>query len=127
MKILVTGASGFVGNHVLNYLVTNTNYEIIATARNREKVIDKSWFSKIEFVETDLYDISLKQFEYFKKPDILIHLAWSNLPNYTKSFHLTENLPNEIRFLDQMLEILYNHIFLILEEQMHDKLLFDCL
>lgn len=104
MKILVTGASGFVGNHVLNYLVSNTKYEIIATARNRKKVIDKSWFSKVEFIETDLYDASLNQFENLKKPDILIHLAWSNLPNYNKSFHLTDNLPNEIRFLEQMIE-----------------------
>lgn len=104
MKILVTGASGFVGNHVLNYLVSNTNHEIIATARNRKNVIDKSWFSKVEFIETDLYDDSFNQFENLKNPDILIHLAWSNLPNYYKSFHLTENLPNEIHFLEQMIE-----------------------
>lgn len=104
MKILVTGASGFVGNHVLNYLAANTNCQIVATAREREKVVNKSWYSKVEFIESDLYLPFLNYYELFKMPDVLIHLAWSKLPNYGKSFHLTENLPNEIRFLEIMLE-----------------------
>ena len=103
MKILVTGSSGFVANHVLNYLVKNTNYQIIATARNQEKVKNKSWFSKVEFIDSDLYNPFLEHYELFKRPDILIHLAWSKLPNYNKSFHLTDNLPNEICFLEKMI------------------------
>ena len=103
MKILVTGASGFIGNYVLNYLVTNTEHEIIATSRNRDKVNNSNWLPKVEFVEADLYSTSTNLFDLFKNPDILIHLAWSNLPNYTKSFHLTDNLPNEIQFLERMI------------------------
>ena len=30
MKILITGANGYVGSHVIDWLAKNTNYEIIA-------------------------------------------------------------------------------------------------
>jgi dTDP-6-deoxy-L-talose 4-dehydrogenase (NAD+) len=103
MKILVTGASGFIGNHVLNYLTTNTSYDIIATSRLKEKVINKPWFNLVSFIQADLHSENSNWFEYFNKPDILIHLAWPNLPNYTKSFHLTENLSRDIKFIDNLL------------------------
>lgn len=103
MKILVTGASGFVGNHVLNYLVENTEHDIIATSRSKISVLQKSWFTKVKFIEADLYENRDNWFEYFQHPDILIHLAWANLPNYTQSFHLTENLPKEIIFLENII------------------------
>lgn len=104
MKILVTGASGFIGNYVLDYLVNNTNHKVIATSRNKEKVKDKMWYSKVQFLEADLYSNKSNFFEFFDNPDMLIHLAWSNLPNYNKSFHITENLVKDILFLENILD-----------------------
>jgi len=104
MKILVTGASGFIGNHVLEYLVNNTNHQVSAASRNKEKVKDKMWYSRVEFYEVDLYSRKSNFFEFFGNPDMLIHLAWSNLPNYNKSFHITENLVNEVLFLENILD-----------------------
>jgi len=104
MKILVTGASGFIGNYVLEYLVSNTNHQIIATSRDNEKVKDKLWYSKVQFYEVDLYCKKNNFFEFFGNPDMLVHLAWSNLPNYTKTFHITDNLVNEILFLENILD-----------------------
>lgn len=104
MKILVTGASGFIGNYIIDYLVRNTNHQIIATSRNINRVKDKTWYSKVQFLEADLYSKKNNFFEFFEKPDLLIHLAWANLPNYTKSFHITENLPKDILFLENIID-----------------------
>lgn len=104
MKILVTGASGFIGNYVLDYLVNNTNHKVIATSRNKEKVKDKMWYSKVQFLEANLYSNKSNFFEFFDNPDMLIHFAWSNLPNYNKSFHITENLVKDIHFLENILD-----------------------
>lgn len=104
MKILVTGASGFIGNYVMDYLVHNTNHQIIATSRNKERVKDKIWYPKVQFLEADLYSKKNNFFEFFENPDLLIHLAWSNLPNYSKSFHITENLTNDVLFLENIID-----------------------
>jgi nucleoside-diphosphate-sugar epimerase len=104
MKILVTGASGFIGNYVINYLVHNTNHQIITTSRNKERVKDKTWYPKVQFLEADLYSKKNNFFEFFENPDLLIHLAWSNLPNYSKSFHITENLTNDVLFLENIID-----------------------
>lgn len=104
MKILVTGASGFVGNHILNYLTQNFNFKVIATSRNKEKAHKKIWFKKVDFLEVDLSSNQADWYEFFHKPDLLIHLAWANLPNYNDTVHLTENLPNQINFLENILD-----------------------
>ncbi|MEI2750430.1 MAG: NAD-dependent epimerase/dehydratase family protein [Ferruginibacter sp.] len=34
----------------------------------------------------------------------MIHLAWQGLPNYTRDFHITENLPIQLEFLQNLLQ-----------------------
>ncbi len=104
MKILITGGSGFIANHLINYLTTNYDHNVVVTSRNINKVERKKWFKKVKFIEADLYSHNPNWFEFFGKPDLLIHLAWENLPNYTQDFHLTRNLPKEISFLNNIID-----------------------
>jgi len=98
-KILVTGAMGFVGNHVIEELI-NTNYSIIATDISREKAKSFKWFPKVKFIEYDLNKITNDNlYCFFDKPDILIHLAWQGLPNYNELFHIEKNSYNSYFFL----------------------------
>ena len=46
MKILVTGATGFIGNYVIEELLKQ-EFQVIATSRNIEKAKEKSWFEKV--------------------------------------------------------------------------------
>lgn len=103
-KVLVTGATGFIGNYVVHELL-NHNVEIITTARNEEQAKQKDWFTKTAFIPFDFheYDESKNYFEYFHQPDILIHLAWQGLPNYKSDFHLTRNLPLQFSFLQNLI------------------------
>ena len=77
MKILVTGATGFIGNNLINHLLKDKTNNIIATSRNESKASKLNWFSKIKYLPYDInshHDENL--FYYFGKPDRVIHLAW---------------------------------------------------
>jgi dTDP-6-deoxy-L-talose 4-dehydrogenase (NAD+) len=103
MKILLTGATGFLGNHVIRKLLKRS-CTIIATSRNVEKARRYPWFTQVRYIPCDL---RLKQenfFRFFQQPDMLIHLAWEGLPRYQDLFHLEENLPSHCRFLKNMIE-----------------------
>jgi nucleoside-diphosphate-sugar epimerase len=100
MKILVTGATGFVGRHVINELL-KYNHQVIAATR-------KSNFSSSQnklnytFLDIDNLDTNKNYFSYFGNPDLLIHLAWQGLPNYKSLFHFENNLPVHYSFLKNM-------------------------
>lgn len=103
MKILLTGATGFLGNHVIRKLLKHS-FPVIVTSRNVEKVKHCEWFPQVTYIPCDL---NLKQknfFQFFQQPDVLIHLAWDGLPHYEDLFHLEKNLPSHYHFLKNMIE-----------------------
>ncbi|MFT3907928.1 MAG: NAD(P)-dependent oxidoreductase [Ferruginibacter sp.] len=103
-KVLVTGATGFIGSYVIEELLRQ-GFAVIATSANENKAAAFNWFSKVDYIEFDLksFDDRKNYFDHFQNPDILIHLAWEGLPNYTQEFHIKENLPRHKAFLDNVL------------------------
>jgi dTDP-6-deoxy-L-talose 4-dehydrogenase (NAD+) len=101
MKILVTGATGFIGNYVIEELLKQ-EFQIIATSRNIEKAKEKSWFKKVIYIEHDLNNVEDNLFHKFNEPDLLIHLAWNGLPNYKKLFHIEKELMNQYHFIKNL-------------------------
>jgi len=104
-KVLVTGATGFIGNYVIHELLKN-NYHVIATSVSSEKARQKDWYKAVSYIPFNLKAVSEKKNYYslFNSPDLLIHLAWEGLPNYKESFHLTENLPKQFAFLQNLVQ-----------------------
>jgi nucleoside-diphosphate-sugar epimerase len=104
MKILVTGATGFIGNYVVQELLKN-NCEVIATSLNEEKAKVASWFSQVTYIPFNLkeFDNSTNYYTFFGEPDAMIHLAWEGLPNYKDAFHVEENLPRHLAFLTNLI------------------------
>lgn len=102
MKILVTGASGFIGQHVIRNLLQRSGITIVATTRDLAKATHLDFFEKVQFVETDLSIADEMIFHKLGAPDIMIHLAWDGLPNYKGLFHVEKNLIENTRFIKTM-------------------------
>ena len=104
-KILVTGATGFIGNYVISELL-KSECEVIATSSNIEKASAAFWFTKVTYIPFNLkeFDNTVNYQEYFNKPDAIIHLAWEGLPNYKAAFHIEENLPRHYAFIKNLVQ-----------------------
>lgn len=96
MKIFVTGATGFIGHNLVKEL-EKKKIKTFAFARCI-KNINQNKFKYVKFIPLDIYK-QKNIFKTFGIPKILIHLAWSGLPNYQKKFHIEKNLPNDLAFL----------------------------
>lgn len=103
MKVLVTGATGFIGNYVIKELL-KCSHNIIATSRNLDKARSYEWFSQVKYISCDLNVGQKNFFQFFQQPELLIHLAWEGLPNYKDLFHLEDNLFCNYRFFKNMIE-----------------------
>jgi len=101
MKIAVTGASGFVGRHVLSALRMH-DVDIVAVTRDALRLSDID--PSIQIVEMDIADFGTNAFEQLGCPDVLIHLAWDGLPNYKLLYHFEVELPRQYQFLKHMVE-----------------------
>lgn len=94
MKILVTGANGFLGTGIVKQLLDD-GHDVIATGRKLDRVD-----SRAERITADLFEIE-DPFEYFGKPDVLLHLAWRNGFVHNNPSHI-DDLPLHCRFLNKM-------------------------
>jgi len=101
MKVAVTGATGFIGRHVLAEL-ERRSVETIALVR--PSTVKPLGHSKSRVVPFDLQNTPPKAFELIGRPDVLIHLAWSGLPNYKSLHHFEQELPAQYRFLKGLVE-----------------------
>jgi len=109
MKVLVTGAAGFIGQHVVPELLKR-RHDIIAVDCNLEKAKGMQWYKKVTFVASDIYDPMLDPSKAFGVPDVIIHLAWPGLPNYKDLFHFETNLPSDYNFIKKMVVAGVKHI-----------------
>lgn len=107
MKIAVTGASGFVGRHVLADLARR---DLAATVLLRPASPLPPWVQTQQIVRMDITDAPTDAFELAGRPDVLIHLAWGGLPNYKSLHHFEQELPAQYRFLKQMVGAGLRHL-----------------
>ena len=101
MKVAVTGASGFVGRHVMEEL-GRQSVEVIAVTRDKTRC--SGFSSNVRIVEMDISQPSDMIFAQLERPDVLIHLAWDGLPNYKSLHHFEVELPKHYYFLKKLIE-----------------------
>ncbi|KAB2527850.1 MULTISPECIES: NAD-dependent epimerase/dehydratase family protein [Pseudomonas] len=103
MKVLVTGATGFVGRHLVAALLAR-GCEVRAVARNAETARSMPWIEDVEFVSADIHAADLNVVALTEGIDALVHLAWPGLPNYRALFHFEHNLMADYRFIKSAVE-----------------------
>ncbi|RVD75697.1 NAD-dependent epimerase/dehydratase family protein [Pseudomonas koreensis] len=103
MKVLVTGATGFVGRHLVAALLAR-GCIVRAVARNAETAASMPWINDVEFVAADIHASELDIAALTDGVDVLAHLAWPGLPNYRALFHFEHNLMADYRFIKGAVE-----------------------
>lgn len=96
MRILVTGANGYLGQGVVKKLL-DLNVNVIATDIDVNHVDTRA-----ETIAADIFHID-DPFSTFKKPDCVLHLAWRNGFVHNSETHVND-LPLHYAFLKKMAE-----------------------
>lgn len=102
MKVLVTGANGYLGKGVVKQLVED-GIEVIATDFS-SNFIDQ----RANIMCADIFAID-NPYEYFGKPDILLHMAWRDGFVHNSVNHVND-LPDHFAFIKKMIESGINHV-----------------
>ncbi|NOY81742.1 MAG: NAD-dependent epimerase/dehydratase family protein [Kiritimatiellaeota bacterium] len=98
MNVLVTGASGYLGKHVVPALL-DAGHRVAVVSRNAAKITVLPWAERVECLELDLDDRASVERQPFAGIEVVVHLAWEGLPNYNGAFHYEQNLWTSYRFL----------------------------
>jgi dTDP-6-deoxy-L-talose 4-dehydrogenase (NAD+) len=109
MRVLVTGATGFVGRHVVSCLLSN-GHVVVVVVRNIDNFYAMPWAHRVECIVCDLHKDLSPVFDIQRLPDTLIHLAWPGLPNFNSYFHIEKNLSADFKFLHKAIKCGVKHL-----------------
>ena len=96
-RVLVTGANGYIGTHVVQELLRR-GYDAVACDLRLDHVPEAA-----ERLSVDIFDADTDVFELAGRPDCLIHLAWRNGFQHNADTHMCD-LPLHVAFLKKMIE-----------------------
>lgn len=97
MKILVTGANGYLGTGVVKQLCDD-GVEVVAACHSSAEGIDP----RAKIMQCDIFSLE-DPYTYFGEPDILLHMAWRNGFVHNCPTHI-QDLPNHFLFLKRIAE-----------------------
>ena len=102
MKILVTGANGYLGQGIVKAILDN-DHEVIVADFKVDHVDDRA-----EKKACNLFSVE-SPYTYFGKPDVLLHLAWRDGFIHYSDAHI-EDLPKHYAFIKAFAEAGCKHI-----------------
>lgn len=91
MKILVTGANGYLGRGIVKHILDCGN-EVVATDFKVDYVDERA-----DKMTCDLFSVE-NPYNYFGKPDVLLHLAWRDGFVHYSDAHI-DDLPKHYAFI----------------------------
>ena len=94
MKVLVTGANGYLGQGIVKQLL-DCGHQVIAT-----DLADSQIDARAERVVCNIFDIK-NPYSYFSNPDVLLHLAWRDGFIHYSNSHIND-LAAHYQFIKRM-------------------------
>lgn len=80
MKVVVTGASGYIGRHVVDALI-KMHHEVIAVDMINKGINTDATFLSLDIFSDDIYN-------KLGRPDTCIHMAWKDGFNHASDAHM---------------------------------------
>lgn len=96
MKVLVTGANGYLGQGIVKAILESGNDVIAADFATNN--VD----SRAERMDCNMFEID-NPFTHFNSPDVLLHLAWRDGFVHYSDAHI-DDLPKHYHFLEKMIK-----------------------
>lgn len=105
-RILVTGANGYIGSHLVNKLNNYNYFKVIATDIHNDNIN-----RKVNFIPCNILE-KCRDHDLFDKlgcPEICIHLAWQDGFNHNEQSHI-DFLPLHYHFIKNLVDCGCSHI-----------------
>lgn len=97
MRVLVTGAAGYMGKYVVKELL-NRGHEVFAVDLNHKEIDTRA-----TILDVDIFSGNSRIYADTMKPELCIHLAWQDGFVHNSAKHM-ENISGHFRFLKNMIE-----------------------
>ena len=104
MKILVTGADGYIGRHIVNNLL-DLGHEVIAVDIHTDDINDKAEKKKLNLFTADLTNVYIS----LGSPDVCLHMAWRDGFVHNSVNHIGD-LSSHYKFLVALMEQGLKHL-----------------
>lgn len=99
IRVLVTGAGGYIGRHVVNALVSS-GMQVICC----DYLPISDWECDVEYKQIDLFNCDYETiYKCLGSPDACIHMAWRNGFNHNAHTHIGD-LSSHYKFLTAMVD-----------------------
>lgn len=97
MRVLVTGAGGYIGRHIVKELL-DKGHEVLASDFSFKGIDERA-----KFIEEPIFSGEKDIFNRLGCPDCLIHMAWRDGFIHNSNAHM-QDLSNHIIFLENMID-----------------------
>ena len=97
MKVLVTGAAGYIGRHVINTLLSY-GHDVTAV-----DIVSDGFSADVKYLNEDIFSGDKDIFKKAGCPDLCIHLAWKDGFSHNSPAHI-DNLAQHYHFLCDLID-----------------------
>lgn len=96
MKVLVTGANGYLGQGVVKSILDN-GLDVVATDFTTQ-CVDR----RAKCIDCNIFEVA-EPYDFFGQPDVLLHLAWRDGFVHYSENHI-KDLPSHYEFLQKLVD-----------------------